>query len=513
VARQGENRVDPIIERGLDKYVGGDLLGAINEWERALAIDPACARATEYIQYVRDNFDLLNQQFAAARAGGQPVPGLRDDADTDGAGRPALSSADGGDDDYAEVELDGRDARAPMGSPARTVVDTALEIDDDLAEINAGLAQVDIDPVDDLLGPPARQHAGELEGRGYDLMGPSGRSGTRPDRSGPAGPAPGTRPPVLTIQPRTGGMAAGGASAGSSSPAARRGGVATPPRSPVPELDFALDVAPPGGEFSTPVPSGDEPDDERRRTARAAVTRGDEESARSTRPRPGQTGFSDEAPTRERHTSANPFADLELTSDDEFADAHSTKERAPFRKEPTPTGVRPAPGKAPPAVIIDEQLLNEVPSAAPVRPPSPTAPPIPGDPIGARIYRRVTDLLALAREAAERADFRSAIEAAEAASAEDPEDQVAPAILDHYKDLMNQIYEGYIGDMNHVPLLAVPMHEISAQSLDHKTGFLLSRIDGMLTFEDILDVSGMPRMEAFKIISYLLRKGVIEVRG
>jgi len=56
------------------------------------------------------------------------------------------------------------------------------------------------------------------------------------------------------------------------------------------------------------------------------------------------------------------------------------------------------------------------------------------------------------------------------------------------------------------------LHEIAGESLDHRTGFLLSRIDGMLTFEDILDVAGMPRLEAYQILSTLLRKGVIEVR-
>ena len=85
-------------------------------------------------------------------------------------------------------------------------------------------------------------------------------------------------------------------------------------------------------------------------------------------------------------------------------------------------------------------------------------------------------------------------------------------MLHRHRDLLYRIYEGHLGDMNSVPLVAVPMHEISAQTLDHRTGFLLSRIDGMLTFEDILDVAGMPRMEAYQILSSLLRKGVIEVR-
>jgi hypothetical protein len=85
-------------------------------------------------------------------------------------------------------------------------------------------------------------------------------------------------------------------------------------------------------------------------------------------------------------------------------------------------------------------------------------------------------------------------------------------LLHRHRDLLYRIYEGHIGEMTQVPLLAVPIHQISAERLDHRTGFLLSRIDGMLSFEDILDVAGMPRLDAYRILSNLLRRGFIEVR-
>src|SRR5262245_19367272 len=55
------------MERGMEKYLAGDLLGAICEWEHALTIDAALARAREYIDYVRENFDALTREFDAAR--------------------------------------------------------------------------------------------------------------------------------------------------------------------------------------------------------------------------------------------------------------------------------------------------------------------------------------------------------------------------------------------------------------------------------------------------------------
>jgi hypothetical protein len=37
----------------------------------------------------------------------------------------------------------------------------------------------------------------------------------------------------------------------------------------------------------------------------------------------------------------------------------------------------------------------------------------------------------------------------------------------------------------------------------------LSRIDGMSSFEDIIDISGLPRFETCKILSRLLQDGII----
>jgi hypothetical protein len=137
---------------------------------------------------------------------------------------------------------------------------------------------------------------------------------------------------------------------------------------------------------------------------------------------------------------------------------------------------------------------------------------LPGDSDEDRIRRRVSELLSLAREAAERGDHLHAVEAAEAASVEDPDGKIGPVILHRHRDLLYRIYEGHIGEMTQVPLLAVPLHQIAAERLDHRTGFLLSRIDGLLSFEDILDVAGMPRLDAYRILSNLLRRGFIEVR-
>jgi hypothetical protein len=47
--------------------------------------------------------------------------------------------------------------------------------------------------------------------------------------------------------------------------------------------------------------------------------------------------------------------------------------------------------------------------------------------------------------------------------------------------------------------------------LDHRAGFLLSRVDGLSTVEEVLDICGMPRLEALKTLVDLLDRGAIRV--
>jgi hypothetical protein len=48
--------------------------------------------------------------------------------------------------------------------------------------------------------------------------------------------------------------------------------------------------------------------------------------------------------------------------------------------------------------------------------------------------------------------------------------------------------------------------------LDHRAGFLLTFVDGMSSVDDILDASGLPRIDVLHILADLLTKGVIVMR-
>src|SRR5690242_7527535 len=75
----GEVRsVAEYIERGLERYGRGELVAAIVEWESALKLDPTNLRARQYIQYVRENFELLADKFGRMiQSEGAPPPERR----------------------------------------------------------------------------------------------------------------------------------------------------------------------------------------------------------------------------------------------------------------------------------------------------------------------------------------------------------------------------------------------------------------------------------------------------
>ena len=49
-------------------------------------------------------------------------------------------------------------------------------------------------------------------------------------------------------------------------------------------------------------------------------------------------------------------------------------------------------------------------------------------------------------------------------------------------------------------------------SIDHRAGFVLSLIDGSSTLEMILDVCGMPRLDAMRILHELVQQKVVALK-
>jgi hypothetical protein len=86
-------------------------------------------------------------------------------------------------------------------------------------------------------------------------------------------------------------------------------------------------------------------------------------------------------------------------------------------------------------------------------------------------------------------------------------------VIEPARPLFERTFEAYIGSMDQVPILAISEGVLATQGLDHRAGFLLSRIDGLMSIEHLLDIAGMPRFEALRILSALLRSKTIRFVG
>jgi len=128
------------------------------------------------------------------------------------------------------------------------------------------------------------------------------------------------------------------------------------------------------------------------------------------------------------------------------------------------------------------------------------------------IRRRVSGLIKRGELESRLGQHTTAVVALELALDESPDSAVAQKVVHRHKDLLYDIYQNYLGDMSAIPALALPIHELAKQDLDNRAAFLLSRVDGSLSFEEVLDVSGMTRLESFRHLCKMLLRGILEVR-
>jgi hypothetical protein len=106
-------------------------------------------------------------------------------------------------------------------------------------------------------------------------------------------------------------------------------------------------------------------------------------------------------------------------------------------------------------------------------------------------------------------DFTGALVIAEGILESNPEDLEAPRYAQNCRDVLTQMYSARLGSLDQLVRVAVPSDQIRWLTLDHRAGFLLSLIDGGSTIDQILDISGMTRLDALRIMYQLLDQRVI----
>ncbi|HEY8038917.1 MAG TPA: hypothetical protein VIF15_03955 [Polyangiaceae bacterium] len=107
-------------------------------------------------------------------------------------------------------------------------------------------------------------------------------------------------------------------------------------------------------------------------------------------------------------------------------------------------------------------------------------------------------------------DYLGAVLAAEALLEYRPRDQDALDCAQIAGSELRKLYAGRLGSLDRVPHVAMgPEALFAVQALDFRAGFLLARVDGQASLNDIIASAGIPSLDALRIASEMLLKRVI----
>nr|MDQ3369193.1 hypothetical protein [Myxococcota bacterium] len=123
--------------------------------------------------------------------------------------------------------------------------------------------------------------------------------------------------------------------------------------------------------------------------------------------------------------------------------------------------------------------------------------------------RRITSLFDQAGTWSREGDLERAVAAVDLALSEDPNSALAQKLIHRNRDTMMTVFQAYLGDLQRQPQLARPLHELASAPISPRAAFLLSRVDGQLSIDEILDVCGMPRLEAYRYLCQLFLRGIL----
>jgi hypothetical protein len=126
--------------------------------------------------------------------------------------------------------------------------------------------------------------------------------------------------------------------------------------------------------------------------------------------------------------------------------------------------------------------------------------------------RTIEDPVAEMRERFSLGDYTGALEMSELILAEEPGNAQAAECGANCRSVLENMYAARLGPLERVPLVVVPRAQMRWLSMDHRAGFILSLIDGQSSVDMILDVSGMPKLDALRILHELVQQKIVAFR-
>jgi hypothetical protein len=125
------------------------------------------------------------------------------------------------------------------------------------------------------------------------------------------------------------------------------------------------------------------------------------------------------------------------------------------------------------------------------------------------IHHTFDDPIAEMRERFSFRDYEGALALADRILAAQPDHAVAREFRANCCAALEDVYAFRLGPMLRIPVVVRLPAPTESPSVDHRTGFLLSLIDGSATLEAIVDRCGTPKSEALRILDELTKRGFI----
>jgi hypothetical protein len=180
---------------------------------------------------------------------------------------------------------------------------------------------------------------------------------------------------------------------------------------------------------------------------------------------------------------------------------------------PAAAGASPWDGDAGPATTLDLDAKPIPRTSTPAPGPANALPPAtPAATAAAAAVDELDALMTGARELFALGDFSGSLDLVEKVLQREPAHEGARAYLKRNETTLLKMYESKLGQLGSVPSQLVPPDEVIWLNMHHRAGFILSQVDGMLSYEDLLDVSGMDRFDTVRILADLVQNGIIGVK-
>jgi hypothetical protein len=126
--------------------------------------------------------------------------------------------------------------------------------------------------------------------------------------------------------------------------------------------------------------------------------------------------------------------------------------------------------------------------------------------------RTIEDPAAEMRERFSLGDYTGALEMSELILAQEAGNLEAAECGENCRSVLEQMYAARLGPLERVPMVVVPRTQMRWLSMDHRAGFILSLIDGSSSVDLILDVCGMPKLDALRILQELVQQKIVAFR-